>query len=327
MKEVLVTIIIPIYNVEKYLRMTLNSVQAQTLKNLEVIMIDDGSTDGSSEIAQQYAQNDKRFQYYYQSNRGLSASRNEGLKRASGKYIVFLDSDDTIEPDALKYLYNLAEHRKVELILFGGQREYYDVSDTVIEMTMPCGSVVNFICNNGTELYEKLISSNSYFTGVCLQFVKREIFKRAHITFYEGIIHEDHLYTFQILNSVQTCMAIDYKVYHYRMRANSITTSKQCKNRFFGFFVTYHEMINWIETREELKRNKVVIHHIDKIWLEAVKYIVFMKKDELPTIEIQKLKECTKKYYPIYNVRHYLNCYYLLLRIAHYIYLAKRKWS
>lgn len=93
-EDIKVSVIIPIYNVEKYLRQNLESVAKQTLKEIEVIMVDDGSTDSSAEIAKEFAEKDSRFIYVLQENGGAGAARNNGLSRAKGKYLSFLDSDD-----------------------------------------------------------------------------------------------------------------------------------------------------------------------------------------------------------------------------------------
>ena len=103
-----VSVIVPIYNAEKYLKQCLDSIQSQTLKDIEVIMIDDGSTDGSSEIAKSYL-SDNRFSYYYKGNEGLAAARADGIVRADGEYLGFIDSDDWIEPDMYEKMYKAAK--------------------------------------------------------------------------------------------------------------------------------------------------------------------------------------------------------------------------
>lgn len=110
-----VSVIVPIYNAEKYLKQCLDSIQCQTLKDIEVIMIDDGSTDGSSEIAKPYL-SDNRFSYYYKENEGLAAARADGIERSKGEYIGFIDSDDWIEPDMYEKMYNTATTSDSDII-------------------------------------------------------------------------------------------------------------------------------------------------------------------------------------------------------------------
>lgn len=110
-----VSVIVPIYNAEKYLKQCLDSIQRQTLKDIEVIMIDDGSTDGGSEIAKSYL-SDNRFSYYYKENEGLAAARADGIKRASGEYLGFIDSDDWIESDMYEKMYNAAKSNDSDIV-------------------------------------------------------------------------------------------------------------------------------------------------------------------------------------------------------------------
>ena len=110
-----VSVIVPIYNAEKYLKQCLDSIQCQTLKDIEVILIDDGSTDGSSKIAKAYL-SDNRFTYYYKENEGLAAARADGIERASGEYLGFIDSDDWIEPDMYEKMYKAAKSNDSDIV-------------------------------------------------------------------------------------------------------------------------------------------------------------------------------------------------------------------
>ena len=110
-----VSVIVPIYNAEKYLKQCLDSIQNQTLADIEVIMIDDGSTDGSSEIAKSYL-SDNRFSYYYKGNEGLAAARADGIVRADGEYLGFIDSDDWIEPDMYEKMYKAAKSNDSDIV-------------------------------------------------------------------------------------------------------------------------------------------------------------------------------------------------------------------
>lgn len=327
MDEVLVTVIVPIYNVERYLKKTLKCLQDQSLKNFEVVMIDDGSIDGSTGIAKTFSERDRRFKYYRQENKGLSSSRNIGINKAVGKYIIFLDSDDTLTNNALECLYNLAELNDVEFIIFGGQKDYYNENDENIEKEVCCGNTLNTECSYGTELYQYLRVSGSYFTGAPFQFVKRNVLEREKIEFYEGILHEDHLYTFQLLNSVRKCMAIDYKLYHYRMRNDSITKGERYAERFIGFSITFFEMCKWINKKSDLKKNSEILKHIDEIWSQSIKYLIFMKKSELPLKQLKDFKKNTTNYYSVKNFRHYIIYYYLLLRLFHCFVVLLKKWK
>ena len=115
-EDVKVSVVIPVYNVENFLRACLNSVRNQTLKDFEVICIDDGSPDKSGEILEEYAKRDTRFRIYHQENSGVSATRNRGVELAKGEYIKFVDSDDTIAPTTLEKCYKLAKDEDADIV-------------------------------------------------------------------------------------------------------------------------------------------------------------------------------------------------------------------
>ena len=322
-----VSIIVPIYNVEKYLYESLQSLKKQTFPVFEVIMFDVGSTDESSEIAIKIAEEDFRFKYIRRNNSGLSASRNVGLKYAKGKYILFMDSDDTLEIDAIDNLYHMAEKEQLELIVFGGVKDFYDVSENIVVNSEICGNTMDYKCKSGKELYNILRKNDSYFTGVPFQFVKKSVIVENQLSFYEGILHEDHLYTFQLIHSVKKCAAISNQYYHYRMRYGSITKGKRFLERTVGFACTFNEMVKWSEKKEGLIKEKEVKKHIDEIWRQTIKYIVFMSKDELKNVNLKEFIYMTQNIYNRFNIKHYWNIYFPFMRLLHYVYvLRENRW-
>ncbi len=129
MSEIKVSVIFPVYNVENYLRQCLNSVVNQTLKEIEIICVDDGSTDASAEILDEYAAKDSRITVLRQKNGGAGAARNNGLRIAKGKYLSFLDSDDFFELNMLEEAYNCAEKYSADLVIFKSN-QYFEDSDS-----------------------------------------------------------------------------------------------------------------------------------------------------------------------------------------------------
>ncbi len=318
-----ISIIVPIYNVEKYLFESLQSLKNQTFSSFEVIMVDDGSTDGSSEIANKIAKEDFRFKYIRKNNSGLSASRNVGLRYAKGKYILFMDSDDTLEINTLDVLYHTAEKEQLDLIVFGGVKDFYDASENIIINSEVCGNIMDQKCKSGKELYNILRNKDSYFTGVPFQFVKKRVIVENQLSFYEGILHEDHLYTFQLMNSVKKCAAISNRYYHYRMRYGSITKGKRFPERAVGFACTFNEMVKWSKKKDGLIKEKEIKKHIDEIWRQTIKYIVFLNKDEMKNIELKDFIYMTKKMYNYFSIKHYWNIYFPFMRFLHYVYVLK----
>ena len=139
----LVSVIIPVYNVEQYLRQCIDSVRALTLFDIEIICVNDSSTDGSLKILEEYAQKDERIKVVTQPNGGAGAARNRGLSMASGKYLSFLDSDDFFEPEMLELAYQKAEEDKADFVVFNSDQYYTDkkkfinVSWTLREKELP----------------------------------------------------------------------------------------------------------------------------------------------------------------------------------------------
>lgn len=115
MENELISVIVPIYNVENYLRMCLDSIQNQTYKNFECLLINDGSPDNSAEICREYVAKDSRFRYFEKENGGVSSARNLGIERSEGVYITFVDSDDWVEPDYLEVLYSIIVQEKADI--------------------------------------------------------------------------------------------------------------------------------------------------------------------------------------------------------------------
>ena len=138
-----ISVILPVYNVEKYLRQCLDTIIGQTLREIEILCVDDGSTDNSARILEEYAQKDQRVKIYTQKNAGAGAARNLGLRQASGKYLSFLDSDDFFEPDMLEEAYKQAERYEAEMVVFRSNQyltekdEYKETPWTLRKQELP----------------------------------------------------------------------------------------------------------------------------------------------------------------------------------------------
>ena len=120
-KKIKVSVVIPVYNTEKYVREAVESIMNQTLRELEIIIINDGSTDNSLQVVEELAAADSRIQVYSQSNQGLSMARNAGITHAHGRYIYFMDSDDLLEKDAMELCYNKCEEKELDFVFFDAQ--------------------------------------------------------------------------------------------------------------------------------------------------------------------------------------------------------------
>ena len=220
------SIIIPVYNVEPYLRECLNSVQQQTFGDWEAVCVDDGSTDGSAGILQEYASRDNRIKVIAQPNGGLSAARNTGLDNATGDYILFLDSDDWIELNALECIHTqlllpTSDLRPLDMLCFGGWRGTEEERPT--PATYPIG----------WDYYNHCALAHHSFPFVCvvLRCYHRQMLERSHLRFREGILHEDNHFTPRACLAAGHTKVIPVPLYHYRIRPGSIMTTRSFKSR------------------------------------------------------------------------------------------------
>jgi len=169
-----VSVVIPVYNTYKYLPECLESVINQTLADIEIICINDGSTDFSSKILEEYASKDKRIKIISQNNQGLSCARNRGLEIARGEYIYFLDSDDKITLTALEELYDIAEKNKLDIIYFDAQVFFENEAlkskyEVFIQASKRNKNYIGIF--SGPEIFVEFVKNREYRVSVCRQFL------------------------------------------------------------------------------------------------------------------------------------------------------------
>ena len=214
-----VSVVIPAYNAEKTLRRTLDCVLNQTLDSLQVIVIDDGSTDGTTAIAQEMAKNDPRLTVISRENLGISATRNAGLPLCKGKYIRFVDADDTLPADSMEKMVLRAENDGSELVIggydqyFGENRSFHNLANR--NDTVPCDKMMNHLCRH----------ANSYFYGVLWnKLFLRELAEKQQCRFQEDLTWgEDFAFVMDYLRGVTRVSFMKDSLYDYRRSANSAT--------------------------------------------------------------------------------------------------------
>lgn len=251
-----VSVIIPVYNVEKYLRECIDSVLNQTYSEFEVILVNDGSTDSSGEICKDY-EHDSRVIVINQENGGLSAARNTGLKHAVGDYVYFLDSDDYIALDTLEILVHEAETTQDDCICFDAD-VFNETENKILNPDFYHRSPDFLETVSGPELLYKLIKQGAYRSSVPLLFIRREVISSGKLQFYNGLLHEDELFTIQLLLKVNQVHHIPLAMYKRRMRDESITTVKMSTKNVISFCVIIDEL------------QKVIIDNGDYIVVEAI---------------------------------------------------------
>lgn len=220
-----ISVIIPVYNVEKYLKECLESVVNQTLNDIEIICIDDGSTDSSPSILKEYQNNDERFIIINQENSGPGAARNRGIKEAKGKYTYFLDSDDYLELDALEKLYDVGEKTDVDFIIFK-LRRFFD--ETKEYLTSPYYDMANI----EDEFKNKVITYQDIKKHIYTMVVSTpaKLYRTdliRDIKFPENILFEDNVFFIESTLKSDKLFILDEYLYNRRIRDNSITTSDE----------------------------------------------------------------------------------------------------
>ena len=222
-QSILISIIMPVYNVKDYLGRSIRSIENQTYHNLEIILVDDGSTDGSAEICDMAAEKDARIRVIHKENSGVSDARNMGLEQVHGQYVSFLDSDDVYAPYAIEYLLNGILSCNADISI----GEYRGFEDEIIFEP----STENEPCIiSGREAVRRMIGKEHIrYTVVHNKLFKTELIR--HFRFLSGKIHEDEEFMYRILYSASKIATIDQTVYGYRKRPQSITTAKYRRSR------------------------------------------------------------------------------------------------
>lgn len=229
-KKIKVSVIVPVYNVEKYLEECLNSLINQTLKDIEIICVNDGSTDNSADILESYAKKDDRLLVITQENQGLAAARNTGLNYVNGEYIYFIDSDDFLELNALEELYNIAVEKSLDFVLFplinfdDEIGEYYHTSyydmPTIADIVKD--NVFSYV-DLGDSMFKMAVSAVN-------KFYKAEFIDRIGSRFPVGLIFEDNVFFWEVLLNAERIYFVQKHYYIRRRHLDSITSKTNIKH-------------------------------------------------------------------------------------------------
>lgn len=240
-----ISVIVPIYNTELYLEDCLNSLNNQTFHDIEVILVNDGSLDGSASILKKYANKDARFIYIEQANQGLSVARNVGLSNAIGDYISFVDSDDWLSLTALEELYDTAMLNDADIVagnVMSVQADYTITSwgrrwRDFLPIKTPM---------KGADYFSMAIKKGCYTMMVYNYLYKRTFLQEQNFRF-ESIIHEDELWTPQVLIAAPVVVVLDADFYYYRQRGNSLTALCNTQLRASSLLVIITKLLLYVE--------------------------------------------------------------------------------
>lgn len=225
-EEVKLSVVVPIYNVEDYLHRCIDSLlKCEGIEDVEIILVDDGSTDGSAEIAGKYAADHANIEVLHKSNEGPSAARNAGLLRASGKYVFFCDSDDEVVPELFSRIISLASETNVDFMLWD--------SDLIYDKTLIRKKDEGYYSHyglpkkeatyTGKQILETLLKeSGDFIATVWLGAYKRSFLVDNGLLFEQSLIHEDEFWVPRVFINAQSVLYIPEKIYLYRIRQGSI---------------------------------------------------------------------------------------------------------
>ena len=304
------SIIVPVYNVEKYIDKCLNSVKNQTYKNFEVLVVNDGSPDDSDVIIKKYLKMDKRFKYFEKVNGGLSDARNYGVKHAKGEYLIFVDSDDYIDVELLEKLNNVLNEEKYDIIRYSATTVFDDG-------TIVAKHHINDFSGSSTDAI-KIITSNYLVEPTWLYAYNRKFYNKNKISFPKGMIHEDFGTTLLALSYAKSIRIIDYNGYYYVQRSNSIMSNSDYSKELVK---TKDFFLHHLNNRKILSRNDNIGN---KLLLNYSASCTICKGRGLKSQDLNKYVNAIKKYKVIDDI--YGNSFkrkvkklYLKLNLKHYI--------
>ena len=214
-----ISVIVPVYNVSNYLNQCIQSILSQSFKDFELIVVDDGSTDDSLEKCERWVCNDNRINLIKQSNQGLSKARNSGIRVAKGDYLVFVDSDDWIEPDMFSNMVHFVETQHADIVVCRGQM--VEANGTISRYV----GYDSFEIMTGVEATKEILKDEKMQSYAWNKIYKRELFDG--IEYPVGRIFEDTATTYKLFYKCNKVVCIPYVGYNYRMNPNSITHEKR----------------------------------------------------------------------------------------------------
>jgi len=275
----LISVIIPVYNVKKYLNRCIESVLKQTYDNLQIVLIDDGSSDGSEKICDEWKEKDNRIAVIHQKNRGLSGARNTGISVAKGRYITFVDSDDWIDKRMIEVLYNNLTKYNADMSICEFKKSYGE-NDKLLNNS---GEVIVY---NQKEALEAIYKYRKTETHVPHKLYKTEIF--SDVKFYEGIKYEDLEIFIKLLLQSKKVVYMPDQYYYYFSREDSIVNSKFDKSQLDIMFAAERNIKDIENTYPELLR------YVEYAWID--KYIFIFKKAICDGYELSYFKENYRKF-------------------------------
>lgn len=286
MRTPLISVIIPVYNVEKYLHRCLDSVIAQTYQNLEIICVDDGSIDESGRICDQYAVRDARIKVIHQENQGLSAARNRGLDAAEGEYIAFVDSDDYILEDMYKKMLDKLLNYNVDLCVCQWQYEFSDGRQVVKRKNID----PTIYGRKASLEFARFLYMGNYENGVVVA-AWNKLYRRALLDKirFEGRIHEDEAFCGRIMAKNISVYVMEEQFYVYAQNGDSLTNKPFSANKFFFLDAL-------AERRELFKSDAFIRQETELLYCNMyIEYCLRARKDGVAVSHPERYRQIFQK--------------------------------
>lgn len=261
-----ISIVVPIYKVENEIHRCVESLLNQTLNDIEIILVDDGSPDNCPSICDDYAKKDNRVKVIHKENGGLSDARNFGLLEAVAEYVLFVDSDDYIEKTTCEKFYNSKE-TDVEIIvgdalrIEGEKKSLMDHVDVAIESAI-----------SGSEFLREQLKSKKMYMTAWLNLYNREFLINNNLFFKKGIYHEDEQWTPRVFLKAKKVKYIKFPFYYYIIRENSITKRKDKTKNGIDIINTCYELEEIYEKIDDKELKKLLNDYLVMLFLHAVNY-------------------------------------------------------
>lgn len=285
-----ITVIIPVYKVEKYLDKCVESVVSQTYKNLEIILVDDGSPDKCPTICDEWAKKDSRIKVIHKQNGGLSDARNVGIEQSSGDYIMFLDSDDYLDKTICEKLLNLNLKNATDFAFAFPKLIYENKEEPKVEVEKEIKTDVV----KGFDVVKSLLNPVSpYMVTAWAKLYKKEIFKR--VRFELNRLHEDEFILHKIFEQSKSFAYTTEELYYYLQREGTITKTRKDKS-YIDTFDAFTDRLNYLKNFPELEQESV------KWAIKKIRYTYLNMNKKVVSKEVQKkYLDAYKRYYKKLN--------------------------
>lgn len=284
-KDEMISVIVPVYKVEKYLKRCVNSIISQTYENLEIILVDDGSPDKCGEMCDKYAQQDSRIKVIHKENGGLSDARNAGLEIYKGNYVVFVDSDDWIDSDMIETLYKVLKDNGADI----AECSYRNLFCDCIKEETECNAEI--VVGDAKFALESMLDWKYFKPNAWNKLYSRKVI--SNVRYPKGKLHEDEFTTYKYMYNAEKLVYVDVSKYNYDRRRTDSITGEKFREDNLDACLAFRERMYFLQekgiTNFERKMNDiycwVVLDRLYKCFLYNVKgkkvdqTIAYVKKD------------------------------------------------